>query len=324
MKILIRADASSRIGHGHIMRDLVLARQLAGKHEIIFATMDLPGNINHKIEQSGYSLYILTSNSSDELVEVIGLLDIDMVIFDHYDVDEQFEKEIKEKSSVKILSFDDTYERHHCDILLNHNPGADEKRYSSIVPENCVKLCGTRFTLIRDEFKDFVKKRVHKVSKDEKLGILVMMGGSDPLNVTYKIAKELSKKSHYQLSLVTTTSNLNLHRLRQLAKLHKNIVLHVNSTKISQLMQSADLAIISPSVSAAEAMYMKLPFIAIQTADNQSAIFNYLRENRLPVIRQYNANKLSLEVEKAVKNYENLVRRLHAFHFSTLSLEPYL
>ncbi len=324
MKILIRADASSRIGHGHIMRDLVLARQLAGKHEIIFATMDLPGNINHKIEQSGYSLYILTSNSSDELVEVIGLLDIDMVIFDHYDVDEQFEKEIKEKSSVKILSFDDTYERHHCDILLNHNPGANKKKYSAKVPENCVNLCGTRFTLIRDEFKDLVTKRVQKIRDKKKISILVMMGGSDPLNITCKIAKELSKNRNYQLSLVTTTSNVNLNRLRQLVKIHKNIVLHVNSTKISQLMQSADLAIISPSVSAAEAMYMKLPFIAIQTADNQSAIFNYLRENRLPVIRQYNAHKLSLEVEKAVKNHENLVRRLHAFHFSTLSLEPYL
>ena len=324
MKILIRADASSRIGHGHIMRDLVLARQLAGKHELIFATMDLPGNINNKIGQSEFPLHILASNSTDELIALIRLLGIDMVVFDHYGVDEHFEKEIKERSAVKILSFDDTYERHHCDILLNHNPGADEKRYSGIVPENCVKLCGTRFTLIRDEFKDFVKKRVQKVSKDEKLGILVMMGGSDPLNVTYETAKELSKNRNYQLSLVTTTSNVNLNRLRQLVKIHKNIVLHVNSTKISQLMQSADLAIISPSVSAAEAMYMKLPFIAIQTADNQLAIFNYLRENRLPVIRQYNANKLSLEVEKAVKNHANLVRRLHAFHFSTLSLEPYL
>ena len=324
MKILIRADASSRIGHGHIMRDLVLARQLEGKYEITFATIDLPGNINLKISESGFTLHILASNSTDELTDLIRLLGIDMVFFDHYGIDEDFEREIKKRSAVKILSFDDTYERHHCDILLNHNPGANEKRYSGMVPKNCIKLCGTRFTLIRDEFKVFVKKRVQKVSKDEKLGILVMMGGSDPLNVTYKIAKELSKKSHYQLSLLTTTSNMNLNRLRQLAKLHKNIVLHVNSTKISQLMQSADLAIISPSVSAAEAMYMKLPFIAIQTADNQSAIFNYLREKRLPVMRQYNANKLSLEVEKAVKNHENLVRRLHTFHFSTLSLETYL
>ncbi len=324
MKILIRADASSRIGHGHIMRDLVLAKQLARQHEIIFATMDLPGNINLKISESGFPLHILVSNNSDELIDLIHLLCIDMVVFDHYGIDEDFEREIKKRSAVKILSFDDTYERHHCDILLNHNPGADEKKYSGIVPENCVKLCGTRFTLIRDEFKDFVKKRVKKVSDENKVCILVMMGGSDPLNVTYEIAKELSKKSHYQLSLVTTTSNVNLHRLRQLAKLHKNIVLHVNSTKISQLMQSADLAIISPSVSAAEAMYMKLPFIAIQTADNQSAIFKYLKDNRLPVIKHYNANKLSLELVKAVKNHENLLRRLHTFHFSTLSLETYL
>ena len=176
MKILIRADASSRIGHGHIMRDLVLAGQLADKYEIIFATMDLPGNINNKIEQSGFPLHILASNGTDELIDLIRLLDVDMVVFDHYGMDEQFEKDIKEKSSVKILSFDDTYKRHYCDILLNHNPGANKKKYSAKVPENCVKLCGTKFTLIRDEFKDLVTKRVQKIRDGKKISILVMMG----------------------------------------------------------------------------------------------------------------------------------------------------
>ena len=51
--ILFRADSSSTIGTGHIMRDLVLAKQYKNSN-IIFATQDLDGNINYKIKEAGY------------------------------------------------------------------------------------------------------------------------------------------------------------------------------------------------------------------------------------------------------------------------------
>ena len=48
--ILFRADSSSTIGTGHIMRDLVLAQKYAkAGHNIIFATQDLNGNINTRL-----------------------------------------------------------------------------------------------------------------------------------------------------------------------------------------------------------------------------------------------------------------------------------
>ena len=68
MNILFRADSSSIIGTGHIMRDLVLAKKYAQKgHNIIFAAQDLEGNINHKIIESGYKLQILRNNKFKEL-----------------------------------------------------------------------------------------------------------------------------------------------------------------------------------------------------------------------------------------------------------------
>jgi len=60
--ILFRADSSSTIGTGHIMRDLVLASKYKDAN-IIFAVQDLDGNINHKIIEASYKVEILKTNS---------------------------------------------------------------------------------------------------------------------------------------------------------------------------------------------------------------------------------------------------------------------
>ena len=95
MNILIRANSSSYIGTGHIMRDLVLAKQYKNKN-IIFATQDLVGNINHKIIEAGYKIELLKSNDFEELNDLIKRLNIDMIVIDSYDIDYNFEKKLKE------------------------------------------------------------------------------------------------------------------------------------------------------------------------------------------------------------------------------------
>ncbi len=70
MNILIRANSSSYIGIGHIMRDLVLVKQYSNDN-IIFATENLDGNINHKIEEENYKIELLKSNDFEELNDLI-------------------------------------------------------------------------------------------------------------------------------------------------------------------------------------------------------------------------------------------------------------
>ena len=70
MNISFRADASSSIGTGQIMRDLVLAQQYSSS-KIFFATQNLQGNINFKIAESGYRVEILKSNDIKELNRLI-------------------------------------------------------------------------------------------------------------------------------------------------------------------------------------------------------------------------------------------------------------
>ena len=280
--ILFRADSSSTIGTGHIMRDLVLASHYKDAR-ITFATQELEGNINERVLEAGYTLEILSSNKIEEFIKLIEELKIDLVIIDHYGIDYKFEKKLKKLNpKLKILSFDDTYEKHHCDILLNHNIYADKKKYKSLVPKKCELRCGSEYTLLRDEFIE---------AKSQKT-IFLAMGGADTANINLKILKVLKKFENIKVNVVTTTANKNLEELKKYCKNKKWIELNINSDKIAKLMNQSDFGIITPSVTANEAYFMGLPFIAIKTADNQRYMSEYLKENNYLILKKFDEKKL--------------------------------
>lgn len=287
--ILFRADSSSSIGTGHIMRDLVLAAQFKAS-DIIFATQKLPGNINHKIKEKNHQLEILASNDTEELIGLIQKYSVDTIVIDHYAIDYNDEKELKERTGVKLFVLDDTYEKHYCDVLLNHNISADEKRYKDLVPENCELRCGAAYTLLRDEFIEEKKKKKDPNKKSNN--VFVTMGGADHSNINISILKVLKYFPHLHAHVVTTTANAHLDELKEYVRGKENITLHINTKQIARLMHEADLAIVTPSVTLNEVIYMNLPFIAIKTAENQQDMFRYLSENNYSALEEFDAAKL--------------------------------
>jgi UDP-2,4-diacetamido-2,4,6-trideoxy-beta-L-altropyranose hydrolase len=278
MKTLIRADSSSTIGLGHIMRDLVLAKSFDG--EVFFACQNLEGNI---IASIPYEVKILKSNDAEELIALIKALHVKLLVIDHYGIDAHFERSVKEATGVKILSFDDTYQAHHCDILLNHNLSADASRYTNLVPKTCELRCGSAYTLIREEFKLEKEKSCEKI-----YDVLVAMGGTDASNITLSILKTIPKSLH--VSVLTTSANAHLHELQKYTQDKPNIALHVNSNEVAKLLHQSRLAIVTPSVMVHEVLFMETPFIAIKVASNQDDMYDYLHQHGYPVLKEWNAS----------------------------------
>ena len=304
MNILIRADSSSFIGTGHIMRDLVLAKQYKVGN-IIFAVRELEGSIDYKIDEEGYNKLILQTNDFEELDKIIKELNIDMLVIDHYDINYDFEKRLKEENkNLKIFVFDDTYEKHFCDILLNHNISADEKKYGNLVPKNCELKCGSKYTLLRDEFLE-AKKQKNSIKKDKKnKTIFIAMGGADHSNVNIDILKVVNKvrKKNIKINIVSTNANENLEKLKDYCKNKKWINLHINSKQIAKLMIKSDFAIVTPSVTVNEVCYLELPFIAIKTANNQKDMYKYLKKKKFLVLKKFNSEKFVEFIHRMIAN----------------------
>lgn len=285
--ILIRADSSSQIGLGHIMRDIVLAQHYSDA-VITFASRELEGNIMDRIP---YPVHILSSDDPEELLELTAALNIDMIVFDHYGIDARFERQIKEQTGVIVLSLDDTYQPHYCDILLNHNISADPQRYIGLVPPHCELRCGAEYTLIRDEFK-----KEKETDREKIYDLFVSMGGSDPTNTTLDILKFLSDS--LEICVVTTSANPHLYELERYVQGKKNITLQVNSDHVAKLLHQSHLAVITPSVMVHEVLFMDIPFIAIKTASNQDDMVQYLHKNGYRILETFDPAVLSKYTSK--------------------------
>jgi len=275
MKVLFRCDSSSSIGLGHVMRDFVLAQNYKND-EVFFACQNLQGSINDTIP---YPVHVLKSNTPEELIKLIEYLHVDILVVDHYGIDYQFEKTIKDKTNVKLICFDDEYKEHFCDEIINHNISADISKYKN---PNIVKIIPP---LIRNEFKK------EKSTQRKKIyDVLVAMGGTDHTNINTSILKYLPESLH--VSVLTTTANKHLEELKNFVTCKENISLHVNSKEVAKLMNQSKFAIITPSVILHEVLFMEIPFLAIKTASNQNDMYKYLKKKNYDVLEKFDAKIL--------------------------------
>jgi UDP-2,4-diacetamido-2,4,6-trideoxy-beta-L-altropyranose hydrolase/UDP-4-amino-4,6-dideoxy-N-acetyl-beta-L-altrosamine N-acetyltransferase len=298
------------------MRDLVLASQYPDAN-ITFAVQELEGNINHKIEENNHKLEFLRTNDFEEVDALIKKLDIEMIVIDHYGIDEMYEKQLKIKNpTLKIMSLDDTYERHHCDILLNHNVYADSTKYKDLVPDDCELRCGVTFTLLRDEFVEEKHKKHIRKSDDQKQNIFLAMGGADSANLNIEILKVLETFQNIHVNVVTTTANQHIEELRKYVKGKKNITLHINTSQIASLMASSHFAIVTPSVTVNEIIYMDIPFIAIKTADNQDEMYAYLIKNSYTALPSFDTKAFKISVKTTLESL-----KIELLNFTSLTLD---
>ena len=330
--VLFRADASSTIGTGHIMRDLILAKQYPDS-KIYFATRALDGNLNNKIRQEEYEVVNLQTNDIEELDKVVKKLGIDLLIIDHYEIHYEDEKKLSIlNSQLSIMVLDDTYEKHHCDMLLNHNISADASRYKDLVPKDCELRCGEKYTLLREEFK-----AEKKIQREKIYDIFIAMGGADTAGLNVKILEILGDAKN--IVIVTTTANRNLDTLKKYVQNKNNISLFINSIEVAKLINQSKLAIITPSVTVNEVLFLDVPFIAIKTADNQEDIYNYLKRNRYKILSTFsvkvltnllsrelvNFTELSLDEKKMILQWRNDERiKKWMFSTDTITLENHL
>lgn len=302
-KIVIRADSSTQIGSGHLMRCLTLAKQLRKNEnaEVFFISRNLEGNLNDLVTSEGFKLFTLPRHNFDatltgyaewltvpqnvdaeetaEILKSLGV--IDRLIVDSYAIGAQWETALRPFVK-EIFVIDDLANRkHNCDILLDQNFYTDmESRYVGLVPAHCKLKLGPKNALLREEFYE-VKKNLRKRDGSIK-NILVFYGSSDLTNETMKALQALSKLNlpNVTVNVVVGANNANKNLVEEYCRKH-NFNFFCQVKNMAELMNDADLALGAGGTTTWERLFLELPSVVTAIAENQIEVCECCAESNL-------------------------------------------
>ena len=260
---------------------------------IRFVCRYLPEHLRDMLTAKGHQFMPLDSRSSEEIagnllhshwlgascaqdaqdtIQALSDQTWDWLVVDHYALDSDWERLLR-NTAKGIFVIDDIADRlHDCDVLLDQNFYTDmNARYNCKVPPHCQLLLGSRYALLRNEFRIMrgqVKPRTGPVKR-----VMVFFGGIDADNFTGRAVKALTNIGIPDLHVDVVIGSQHPFREHNVSEcVQHGFTCHVQTGRMAELMASADLAIGACGSASWERCCLGLPALCVSIAENQYGI----------------------------------------------------
>ena len=286
--VVIRADANSKIGMGHVMRCLSVVDALVKcGEEVLFVTADdTPVPL---LTKKGIPYRVLHTDYADMEAELPELWEVlrelpqgaespepalaqknTSILVDSYYVTEKYLAALKKR--ITTIYMDDIYAfSYPVDMLINYNIYGEEMGYEKDAAFADTKLLlGTEYVPLREEFSAAEQGRTAADG-----GILITTGGSDSFNLAGQLLTEAMKYDALKTKeyhVVSGSLNPHIGELQALAEKHENIHIHCNVTNMAELMAESEVALSAGGSTLYELCAMGVPVIAFSFAENQERL----------------------------------------------------
>lgn len=276
--LLIRADATTRMGTGHVMRCLALAQawQAAGGQAAL-AAVDLDSGLESRLAAEGVDVRRLAAEAGSardarDTAAMSRELGAAWLAVDGYQFGAAYQQALK-KAGASLLFVDDYghANHYHADLVLNQNIQAREALYPRREPHTRL-LLGPRYALLRREFWPWRGRP--RTIRPEARRVLVTLGGSDPDNVALKVLAALGQIAVDGLQglLILGSSNPHEAALRQaIEEMGIRVRVEQRVTSMPEHMAWADVCVAAGGGTAWELALMGLPGLLFVLAANQQA-----------------------------------------------------
>jgi UDP-2,4-diacetamido-2,4,6-trideoxy-beta-L-altropyranose hydrolase len=318
MRLLVRADADSRRGIGHMMRCLALAQAWRHTHGTVTFIGQLESTpLRERLAREGFGILPLAGLAAHcNATEVLHAL-LPMpegaggawYVLDGYHFDLMHHRALR-KAGFNVLVIDDnahlpTYE---ADIILNQNLHAEKLRYRC--NPDAVLLLGTKYVLLRQEFLHALQPT--RIPESLCRRILVTLGGADPGNVSVTVLKALQRlrghnRTDLEVRVVAGPTNPHLAALKK-ASVYLPFACTIVSASddMPSLMNWAHLAVSAAGSTCWELACLGVPFGTIVVAENQSQVAEGLAAAGVAVhfgdARALNSGKLAADIANLMAN----------------------
>jgi UDP-2,4-diacetamido-2,4,6-trideoxy-beta-L-altropyranose hydrolase len=273
--LLIRADASSQIGTGHVMRCLALAQawQDAGG-QVVFALATKSLLLEARLQAEGIEVTYLSvlPGGIDDAIQTMDLAQersADWVVLDGYHFGAHYQRIVTDGPCLLVLDDYGHAEHYYADMVLNQNLYANENFYPHREPHTRL-LLGTHYALLRREFLKWRgwRREIPEVARK----LLITLGGSDPNNMTGKVIQALPEMeiAGLEVKIVVGPANPHLATLQRAARVSKINLQFLTAVKdMPGLMAWAEVAVSGGGTTCWELAFMGVPSLVLVLAQNQ-------------------------------------------------------
>ena len=270
--IFFKINFNEKIGLGHLLRMLILAKKINTKKKVFFIVDKISSQISRNelfknivfIELYKNDSYINYKIDIQKVLKIQKKSKIDILICDDYRCNEDWQKKIKQHIE-KLIIFNDFFpKKTYADLFINFKHLGQKQIYNELKKNNkdTKFLLGRKYILLNQNLSRNIKK---------KKQILISFGNSFNFNLIKKLLIFLIKTidKNYKILICVSSFGKNYEYLFKISKAYKNLILIKDSLSITKYLNNSSLIIGSAGTSIYEAAYLNIPGIFFNIAKNQ-------------------------------------------------------
>lgn len=267
---VLRADASSSIGVGHVMRSLSLGEALLDEgFGVELVSFELAPSLQSLATSCGVEVVeISCAPRSSEDAQFVLQRNANIVVVDGYEFSREFFAGL-EANSTPFAVVDDNAETNaqSPSAVINQNPHASASMYAHLQGEPKM-LLGLQYAMVRKEVREVAAMNLPSREGE----VFVAIGGADFLGLTAPIVEALAETG-LQIRVAVGHANTQRAHIQNLADQLGNVTLIEQQDYVSSLAR-AHVAVLAAGSSLWEACAVGTPSIGLVVADNQFASAN--------------------------------------------------
>lgn len=340
MRIALRADASRRIGTGHLRRCESLAAALRDEGAQVGFVCRTHDEISRIAEDGDPVLWLARGpgytpqpgdpahadwaecrwqQDADETIAALRDSRPDWVLVDHYAFDARWHERVASALDCRIAVIDDLADRPlACALAIDQNLHRDHAtKYAPVLRSRARILGGPRYALLAPRYRTAPRYRFRR--KVASIGIF--MGGGDPLDFSSRVLRACREAAGFTgaIELVSSSRNPNFKTHLELAKRWPDTRVLYDQPDLTGFFARHDLQIGSGGIAAWERCCLGAPTLAMQIASNQLAVLPELaKAGAIEWLEQEGADERA--IGEAVRSLVGAPRRRLALARATRGL----